>query len=208
MFCRSCELAAAVHLRHAMRVAIPQWQGRVSPVFDVAGNLLLVDFEDGRELRRTEVRLGRTDAAGRAADVARLGADVLVCGAISSLLEARLSAAGVRVIGFLCGPVDDILAGLLNGELASPAFLMPGCGGRRRGIRQGRNRMPKGFGMGSGGGSRRGAGSGRGRMGGPMAAGPGGECVCPKCGEKTPHTAGKPCLQMTCPKCGTPMTRV
>jgi len=30
-------------------------------------------------------------------------------------------------------------------------------------------------------------------------------CVCPKCGEITPHPRGKPCNQIKCPKCGTPM---
>jgi len=208
MFSRRCELARAVHLRVTMRIAIPQWQRRVSPVFDVAGSLLLVDFEDGRELRREEVRLARTDAVGRAAELSRLGPDILVCGAISALLEARLTAAGVQVIGFVCGAVEDILSGFLNGELASPAFQMPGCWGQRRRMRQGRYAMPRGFGTGSGGGRGRGAGGGRGRMGGPLAGGPGGECVCPKCGEKAPHTAGKPCVQIACPKCGTPMTRV
>ncbi|MCD6522876.1 MAG: DUF134 domain-containing protein [Candidatus Diapherotrites archaeon] len=47
---------------------------------------------------------------------------------------------------------------------------------------------------------------GRGRMGG-SALGPGGYCVCPKCGYKVPHQRGVPCYSMTCPKCGTQMTR-
>jgi len=68
-----------------------------------------------------------------------------------------------------------------------------------------------GFGRGRGGGGGRGAGGGfgggRGRMGGPRSAGPGGECVCPNCGERVPHVAGQPCNQMKCPKCGTTMTR-
>jgi predicted Fe-Mo cluster-binding NifX family protein len=191
----------------SMRIAIPQWQGRVSPVFDVAGSLLLVDFEGGGEVRRKEVRLAQTDALGRAADLARLGADVLVCGAISAPLEARLAAAGVRVIGFVCGPVEDILAGFVKGELAKSAFRMPGCWGQHRRLREGRNFMASGFGPGSGRGRGRRAGGGRGRMGGPLAGGPGGECVCPKCGEKAPHAAGRPCVQVTCPKCGTPMIR-
>jgi len=54
--------------------------------------------------------------------------------------------------------------------------------------------------------ARAGGGAGRGRGGG-FSAGPGGSCVCPKCGTKKAHTLGTPCYQMECPKCGTKMTR-
>jgi len=64
---------------------------------------------------------------------------------------------------------------------------------------------PTGQGPGTGRGM--GKGQGRGRMGGPYAAGPGGQCVCPKCGSRTTHAAGQPCNQYACPKCGTTMTR-
>jgi NAD-dependent SIR2 family protein deacetylase len=37
--------------------------------------------------------------------------------------------------------------------------------------------------------------------------GPGGECVCPKCGESAPHQRGLPCFEQACPKCGTKMVR-
>ena len=44
-------------------------------------------------------------------------------------------------------------------------------------------------------------------MGGAYAAGPGGSCVCPKCGYKAPHAPGQPCNRKSCPKCKTAMTR-
>jgi len=47
-----------------------------------------------------------------------------------------------------------------------------------------------------------------GRMAGARAgAGPGGNCVCPSCGEKMPHRQGTPCNNVSCPKCGARMTR-
>ena len=71
--------------------------------------------------------------------------------------------------------------------------------------------MPRGGqGGSSGGGGGKGRGmrqaGGQGRRGG-IAAGPGGDCVCPKCGKTAPHQRGIPCLQVTCPDCGTAMTR-
>lgn len=46
----------------------------------------------------------------------------------------------------------------------------------------------------------------RGRMGG-YGLGPGGECVCPRCGYRIPHIRGSPCFQIRCPQCGSFMTR-
>jgi hypothetical protein len=64
--------------------------------------------------------------------------------------------------------------------------------------------MPKGDGMGPPKGSK-----GRGgRMSGSRpGAGPGGNCVCPSCGEKVPHQRGVPCYSLKCPKCGAGMVR-
>jgi hypothetical protein len=65
--------------------------------------------------------------------------------------------------------------------------------------------MKKGRGGGQGRGS--GRGQGPGRMGGAKAAGPGGDCICPNCGQRLPHQAGQPCYERACPRCGAAMTR-
>ncbi len=51
-----------------------------------------------------------------------------------------------------------------------------------------------------------GRGQGKGRNQGG-AFGPGGFCVCAKCGEKIPHSRGEKCTTIRCPKCNTPMIR-
>lgn len=51
-----------------------------------------------------------------------------------------------------------------------------------------------------------GFGRGQGRMGG-SAMGPGGTCVCTKCGHTVVHQRGIPCYQMKCEKCGSPIIR-
>jgi predicted Fe-Mo cluster-binding NifX family protein len=114
-----------------MRIAIPQWQERVSPVFDVAQSLLLIDMEDGIERRREERRLPEADAFSRLAEFFACRASVLICGAISAPVEARLTASGVQVIGFRCGFVEEVLAAYGKGELSSQAYAMPGCRSER-----------------------------------------------------------------------------
>lgn len=63
------------------------------------------------------------------------------------------------------------------------------------------SRGGRGKGLGPGGG-------GRGRGGGNKpGSGPGGDCVCPKCGFKTPHIVGQRCMDIACPQCGTRMIK-
>ena len=115
-----------------MKVAIPHWQGRVSPVFDAATRLLLVDVADGHESGRAELPLTATDPTQRAGELSRGGTNVLICGAISWPLEMAVSSAGIQVIAQVCGHVEEVLRAFFEGKLSDPAFLMPGCCGRRR----------------------------------------------------------------------------
>jgi predicted Fe-Mo cluster-binding NifX family protein len=121
-----------------MRVAIPISDGRISPVFDSARRLVLVDVDNGREVRRTEEGLEEPELAPRARRVAELGADVLICGAISRPLEAMLLSVGVEVVPQTCGQAEDVLRAFVSGQLTEQAFLMPGCCGRRRRFHGGR----------------------------------------------------------------------
>jgi hypothetical protein len=63
----------------------------------------------------------------------------------------------------------------------------------------------KGAGQGAGRGAGVGqSGAGRGRMG---VFGAQGECECPQCKTKAPHTRGIPCVEQVCPQCGAKMVR-
>jgi len=137
-----------------MHVAIPVWQERVSPVFDTARSLLLVRVADGRELERKTINLVESWPPLRVARMRELGVDVLVCGAISQPLARLCQAAGVRLVPWVTGMVDEVLVELLAGRLPAPEFTMPGCCGGRR--RRGRAAGPAG---------RRRGGGGRGRGG-------------------------------------------
>lgn len=115
-----------------MKIAIPQWQGRVSPVFDVAGNLLIAEVTEGVEVGREQVSLTANDPLRRAEQVVQTGAQVLICGAISWPLESALAAAGLVLYPQRCGAVEEILEAFRKGKLDEASFVMPGCCGQRR----------------------------------------------------------------------------
>lgn len=115
-----------------MRIGIPCWQGRVSPVFDVAGRMLLADVQDGRVVARAESPLTQAGLAARARRVVELGTEVLICGAISRPLEVALTGSGIRVVAHTCGAVEEVLQAFIHGRLDQEMFWMPGCGRWRR----------------------------------------------------------------------------
>lgn len=122
-----------------MRVALAVWDGRISPVFDVATRLRLLDVEDGLLLRSREVPLVASDPASRAGELARLGVDRLVCGAISVPFDAALAMHDIDVVSFVSGNAEDAARACVTGRLRRERFSMPGCGvgaGRRFAIRR------------------------------------------------------------------------
>ncbi len=114
-----------------MKIAVSIWGSRVSPVFDVARRLLLVDVEGANEVGREEIGIEETQPSLRAKRLAELGVSTLICGAISTPVETLVTSEGMRVVGHVCGPVEEVLSAFLAGRLGD-AFLMPGCCGRRQ----------------------------------------------------------------------------
>lgn len=109
-----------------MRCAIPVWRERVSTVCDFSRSILLIDVRGNREIARREVSLPEEPALQRAARLGRLGVGVMLCGAISQTLAWFVTQAGIRLVPFVSGPVDEVLAAYLCGRLTDPRFLLPG----------------------------------------------------------------------------------
>ena len=127
-----------------MRIAIPVWQGRVSPVFDVATQMLIVDLDAEGEVDRHCESVAQMDIEQRSAWLAHLGVQQAICCAVSRGLEMLLEARGIRVLSRICGNVDEVLQAYQNGALEGDRFAMPGCCAdgqcRRRGMAAGRGR--------------------------------------------------------------------
>jgi hypothetical protein len=96
-----------------MRIAIPVWNGRVSPVFDVAKKIRVVDIDaENGSLVATATRT--LEAGGTPATLTELGVNLLICSAIS-----------VPVDG-ICGPADDIVEAFIAGDTTLARFNAPG----------------------------------------------------------------------------------
>ena len=68
----------------------------------------------------------------RAAQLAELQVETLICGAISQGLEALLSENGIKVYGRICGNADEVLKAFAAGTLGDAQYAMPGCCGQQR----------------------------------------------------------------------------
>ncbi len=114
-----------------MFVALTVWNGRISPVCDVARQLLILDVEDGQVTARREEQLDGVECWQRCARLEKLNPDTLICGAISGMLAGLLAAKGIKIVPFISGVVEEVVAAYLAGTLRNPEFAMPGCCGRR-----------------------------------------------------------------------------
>ncbi len=133
------------------RVAITVWEGRISPVFDVCREIQLVTVAAAHVVASRKEELGSLSAQDKVERLAALGAQTLVCGAISVPLREALCVRGIEVIDFVAGEVAAVVAALLRHALPNPKLVMPGCGRNgnsadpsRRGVRQRRQCRQRG----------------------------------------------------------------
>jgi len=128
-----------------MMVAFAVWDDRISPVFDAAGTLLVAEIEGGQVTRRRQEPIQGNLPTEKVARLKALGVQTLVCGAVSRPLADMIAAEGIRLVPFVAGTVDEVIAAYTRDLLPGPTFAMPGCGRRRRG------RFGRGRGRGGGG---------------------------------------------------------
>ena len=128
-----------------MKIAIPTWNGRVSPVFDSASRLLVVEVGEEGEYSRFETDISEHFLPSKTMRLTGLGVDTLICGAISRPLAYMITTAGINLIAWISGQVEDVLQAFLRGNLFDIQFLMPGRPGQwgkgpGRGYGRGRRR--------------------------------------------------------------------
>jgi predicted Fe-Mo cluster-binding NifX family protein len=121
-----------------LRIGLPVWNGRLSPLFDTARSLMVAEIRGGNVVgSKTEI-IGETIWSFRVRRLSELGIKVLICGGISRGLAVMVTAAGIRVVAGVVGNTDELLEAYVDGRLDAPQYCMPGWRrGRRRRFRRG-----------------------------------------------------------------------
>lgn len=109
-----------------MKLAIPIWENRVSPVLDTASRLLVVEVKEDGDMSRFEIFLDESELSRRCLRIQGLGVDTLICGAVTRHFSEMLKALGIDIIQGISGRPDDVLNACFEGTLAHSKYLMPG----------------------------------------------------------------------------------
>ena len=123
-----------------MRIAIPIFRSRVSPVFDFSTRAVIIDMENGEVISREEIALAGLSPRARGDILKDKGINTLICAGLSMPLHHFLTRSGLRVIPGIVGQVDEVIEAYRIGRLNQTRFLMPGCcrGKKRKRHRFGR----------------------------------------------------------------------
>jgi predicted Fe-Mo cluster-binding NifX family protein len=122
-----------------MRIAIPIWDDKISPVLDTASKLLVVEVEDRKETSRFEIYLDEHELSRRCIRIRGMDVDLLICGAVSRPFYRMLMGSGINIIQDISGHPEEVLKAYLNERLLHSGFFMPGCKGNRE--KRGRNHI-------------------------------------------------------------------
>jgi predicted Fe-Mo cluster-binding NifX family protein len=109
-----------------MKIAIPVWENKVSPVLDTASRLLVVELKEGGEMSRFEIYLDERDLTRRCLRIQGLGIDTLICGAVTRYFSDMLTTSGINIVPGFSGRPDEVLDACFEGKLGQGEFLMPG----------------------------------------------------------------------------------
>jgi len=120
-----------------MKVGITVWGDVISPVFDSAGSLLVIETNGDTVAGKKRLPMAPGYPVQQVQLLCQSGIEVLICGAVSEMPANMIENAGIHLIPFIAGHVDEVVQAFLKRQLQTD-FMMPGCGLRRRSRKRGR----------------------------------------------------------------------
>lgn len=121
-----------------MKIAIPAFHSKVSPRFDTAQEVVLLEVIDGNVINRERQPLQAYSAAGKIKKLLEQGVDTLICGGIDRLSQQQIGFNRIEVYSWITGEIDDAVSCFLRNGLNSGTIL--GSNGKKEGRWQFRQR--------------------------------------------------------------------
>jgi len=111
-----------------MKVAVTVWEDSVSTACDFCNGLMIFDIEANEMVGRSALSFESQAWSLRVSQLKALGLDAFLCGAISRPLERTLVTAGIQVISWLSGSIEEVIGAYMDGDLSDARFILPGFG--------------------------------------------------------------------------------
>lgn len=129
-------------MKHAMRnsmrkIAIPAFNNRISPLFDVSGCFAIFTADERIIGERYCIDTSGDSGFEKIERLCVESVSVIICSAISKAFAECITGKGIELFPGVIGDVDEVIKAYLSDNLTEDAFLMPGCRRRRRGAGRG-----------------------------------------------------------------------
>lgn len=109
-----------------MRVAIPVWHGRISPLLDSANVIRIYQIDNhGLELAE-EFCVDEIRIVGLPTACAGHQVDMVICGAVSSALKCMLEKLGIDICSWVCGDANEVICAYYAEKSLDERFSLPG----------------------------------------------------------------------------------
>jgi len=104
-------------------VGIVRMENRVAYRLDCADTIVVARKDRKGNVQIEEAALSERDAIRRVQQIADLGIETLICGAVSGFVFRMFQHHGIQVIGGVIGEAQDVLHHYVNGNLRAGAIL-------------------------------------------------------------------------------------
>ncbi|MCP4131439.1 MAG: hypothetical protein GY754_10700 [bacterium] len=115
------------------KIAIPVFNNRISPLFDVAGEFRIIEDHSGNVNEGYSIDTSELREHSIVTRLEQEGVKVIICGAVSRCVANFILLKNIDLVPGVIGAVDDVLRAYLDNDLEGARFVMPG--NRRRGCK-------------------------------------------------------------------------
>ncbi len=115
-----------------MKIAMPVREKNIAPTIDFANSMVIWQTEGlkkGNPFNGVQevIDFSSSNIEKKIEILRKNQVDVVICGAVSNEFQRLLEAYDIRLIGWICGVMDDVAQAFLDGSIEDDRYVIPGC---------------------------------------------------------------------------------